>query len=101
MIAGTVNGSGSLRVEVTGTGERTALAGIMRLVEQAQSSRSRAQALADRAAFSLTLVALGAGVVTLVVWLALGAAIRRSRSSASSRCSSSPVRTRSGSPFRW
>ena len=48
VIAGTVNGAGSLRVEVTGTGERTALAGIMRLVEQAQSSRSRAQALADR-----------------------------------------------------
>jgi P-type Cu2+ transporter len=70
-IAGTVNGSGSLRVEVTGTGERTALAGIMRLVEQAQSSRSRAQALADRAAFILTLVALVAGVVTLVVWLSL------------------------------
>jgi Cu2+-exporting ATPase len=47
-IAGTVNGSGSLRVEVTRLGERTALAGIMRLVAQAQSSRSRAQALADR-----------------------------------------------------
>ena len=56
---------------MTGTGDRTALAGIMRLVEQAQSSRSRAQALADRAAFVLTLVALGAGVVTLVAWLAL------------------------------
>jgi len=69
VIAGTVNLSGSLRVEVTGTGERTALAGIMRLVAQAQSSRSRAQALADRAAFILTLVALGAGVVTLIVWL--------------------------------
>ena len=53
VIAGTVNGSGSLRVEVTGTGERTALANIMRLVEQAQTSRSRAQALADRAAFLL------------------------------------------------
>jgi P-type Cu2+ transporter len=73
VIAGTVNESGSLRVEVTGTGERTALAGIMRLVEQAQSSRSRAQALADRAAFILTLVALGAGVLTLVAWLALRA----------------------------
>ena len=71
VIAGTVNGSGSLRVEVTGTGDRTALAGIMRLVEQAQRSRSRAQALADRAAFALTVVALGAGVVTLGVWLAL------------------------------
>ena len=70
VIAGTVNGSGSLRVEVTGTGERTALAGIMRLVEQAQSSRSRAQALADRAAFWLTWIALGAGALTLVAWLA-------------------------------
>ena len=73
VIAGTVNGSGSLRVRVTGTGERTALAGIMRLVEQAQSSRSRAQALADRAAFWLTLVALGAGLLTLIGWLAAGA----------------------------
>ncbi len=71
VIAGTVNGAGSLRVEVTGTGDRTALAGIMRLVEQAQSSRSRAQALADRAAFALTLVALGAGAVTLIAWLAI------------------------------
>jgi P-type Cu2+ transporter len=73
VIAGTVNGSGSLRIRVTGTGERTALAGIMRLVEQAQSSRSRAQALADRAAFWLTIVALGAGALTLVGWLAVGA----------------------------
>ncbi len=73
VIAGTVNGAGSLRVEVTGTGEKTALSGIMRLVEQAQSSRSRAQALADRAAFFLTLVAIGAGVLTLAVWLLLGA----------------------------
>jgi P-type Cu2+ transporter len=73
VIAGTVNGGGSLRVAVTGTGERTMLAGIMRLVEQAQTSRSRAQALADRAAFWLTLVALAAGIVTLVAWLAVGA----------------------------
>jgi P-type Cu2+ transporter len=73
VIAGTINGNGSLRVEVTGTGDRTALAGITRLVAQAQSSRSRAQALADRAAFVLTLVALGSAVATLVVWLALGA----------------------------
>ena len=73
VIAGTVNGAGSLRVEVTGTGERTALANIVRLVEEAQTSRSRAQALADRAAFWLTLIAIGAGAVTLVVWVALGA----------------------------
>jgi len=73
VIAGTVNGAGSLRVEVTGTGERTALANIMRLVEQAQTSRSRAQALADRAAFLLTIVAMAAGGVTLVAWLFVGA----------------------------
>lgn len=72
VIAGAVNGSGSLRVEVTGTGERTAIAGIMRLVAQAQQSRSRAQALADRAAFWLTLIALGSGLLTLVVWLVAG-----------------------------
>jgi len=71
VIAGTINGAGSLRIQVTGAGERTALAGIMRLVEQAQRSRSRAQALADRAAFALTLVAVGAGVLTLLAWLIL------------------------------
>jgi Cu2+-exporting ATPase len=69
VIAGTVNGDGSLRVEVTRTGERTALAGIMRLVEDAQTSRSRAQVLADRAAFWLTLVAIGAAVVTAIAWM--------------------------------
>ncbi|HEX7809546.1 MAG TPA: heavy metal translocating P-type ATPase [Thermoanaerobaculia bacterium] len=73
VIAGTVNGAGSLRVEVTGTGERTALASIMRLVEQAQTSRSRAQALADRAAFFLTAIAIAAAVVTFVVWIAADA----------------------------
>jgi P-type Cu2+ transporter len=72
VIAGTVNGSGSLRVEVTGTGDKTALAGIMRLVAQAQSSRSRAQALADRAAFLLTVVAIVAAVITLVGWSLAG-----------------------------
>ena len=73
VIAGTVNGGGSLRVEVAKTGERTALAGIMRLVSEAQTSRSRAQALADRAAFSLTLIAIGAAGLTLAVWLLGGA----------------------------
>ncbi len=73
VLAGTVNGSGSLRIEVTGTGTKTALAGIMRLVEQAQNSKSRAQALADRAAFWLTWIALGCGLLTFVVWMAVGA----------------------------
>ena len=72
-IAGTVNGSGSLRVEVTGTGDQTAIARIIRLVDQAQASRSRAQALADRAALGLTIVALVSGIVTVIVWLVLGA----------------------------
>lgn len=71
VIAGTLNGSGSLRVAVTGTGERTILASIMRLVELAQTSRSRAQALADRAAFALTLIAIGSGALTLIAWLML------------------------------
>ncbi|HEU5210369.1 MAG TPA: heavy metal translocating P-type ATPase, partial [Longimicrobiales bacterium] len=73
VIAGTVNGNGSLRVRVTGTGEGTALAGIMRLVSDAQSSRSRAQALADRAAFWLTIIAVASGLVTFVVWSLAGA----------------------------
>ena len=75
VIAGTINGSGSLRVEVTGTGERTKLSGIMRLVAEAQQSKSRAQHLADRAAQLLTVVALAAGVVTLIAWQFAGAPI--------------------------
>jgi len=71
VIAGTINVSGAMRVTVTGTGDRTALAGIMRLVDQAQSSRSRAQALADRAAFALTIIAIASGLVTVTVWLFL------------------------------
>src|SRR4051812_28647125 len=71
VVAATVNMSGSLRVQVSATGDKTALAGIMRLVEQAQRSRSRAQAVADRAAFILTMVALVTGIVTLAVWLLL------------------------------
>ena len=73
VIGGTVNGSGALRVEVTRAEAESALAGIMRLVETAQGSRSRAQALADRAAFWLTMVALGAGAATLIAWLVAGA----------------------------
>jgi P-type Cu2+ transporter len=73
VIAGTVNGAGSLRVKLTAVGEGTALAGIMRLVAQAQSSRSRAQALADRAAFFLTVIAIASAVITLVAWLLVGA----------------------------
>jgi Cu2+-exporting ATPase len=69
VIGGTVNGSGSLRVQILQVGEGTALAGIMRLVEDAQKSQSRAQTLAQRAAFYLTIVAIVAGILTLVGWL--------------------------------
>ena len=71
-MAGTVAAGGSLRVRVTAVGEQTALSGIMRLVAEAQASQSQAQVLADRAAALLFYVALGAGVITLVVWTALG-----------------------------
>jgi Cu2+-exporting ATPase len=73
VIGGTVNQEGSLRVEVTGTGDETTLAGIMGLVEEAQRSKSRAQNLADRAAFWLTVVAVSAAILTAAVWLIAGA----------------------------
>jgi len=71
VIAGSINGSGSLTVRVTRTGGETALAGIMRLVADAQASKSGAQVLADRAAALLFYVALGAAVITLAVWFLL------------------------------
>ena len=75
VIAATINGEGSLRVEVTGTGDKTKLYGIMRLVADAQTSKARAQHLADRAARLLTVAAIGAAVVTFGAWQLAGAAI--------------------------
>jgi Cu2+-exporting ATPase len=72
VIAGTLAAGGSLRVMVTAVGEATALSGIMRMVEAAQTSASRAQGLADRAAAILFYVALVAGAITLVGWWLLG-----------------------------
>jgi P-type Cu2+ transporter len=72
LVAGTVVTDASVRVEVDAVGADTTLAGIQRLVEQAQSSRTRVQALADRAAALLFYVAVVAGAVTLVTWLGLG-----------------------------
>jgi Cu2+-exporting ATPase len=68
VIGGTINGDGSLRVRVGATGEETTLAGIMRLVEEAQQSKSKTQVLADRAAGWLFYVALGTAVVTALAW---------------------------------
>ncbi|MDO2933468.1 heavy metal translocating P-type ATPase [Paeniglutamicibacter sulfureus] len=72
VIAGTVATDSALRVRVTATGADTALAGIQRLVAEAQASSSRAQALADRAAALLFYFALGAGALTFIIWLLLG-----------------------------
>ncbi len=72
VVAGTVSTDSSIRVRVAAVGNDTALAGIQRLVEEAQSSPSRAQALADRFAALLFYAAALAGLVTFVVWLALG-----------------------------
>ena len=73
VVAGTVNGDGSLRIEVGASGDDTKLSGIMRLVKDAQTSRSRVQHLADRAAALLTAVALGSAAITFAVWLMVGA----------------------------
>ncbi len=69
VIGGTINGDGSLRVRVTATGDETALAGIMRLVEEAQQSKSETQILADRAAGWLFYIALSVAGVTAVAWI--------------------------------
>ena len=72
VVAGAVATDSSVRVRVDAVGDDTALAGIRRLVEQAQASKSRAQALADRAAAFLFYVATAAGIITYLAWTALG-----------------------------
>jgi Cu2+-exporting ATPase len=71
VIGGAVNGDGSVVVEVQKTGSETYLAQVVEMVRNAQASRSRTQDLADRAALVLTLVAIGVGSITLLVWLGL------------------------------
>jgi Cu2+-exporting ATPase len=68
VVAGTVASGGSLRVSITALGDQTALSGIMRLVATAQTSGSRAQALADRAAAILFYVAVASGAITFTYW---------------------------------
>ena len=72
VIAGTVSTDSAIRVRVDAVGEDTALAGIQRLVAEAQASRSRAQALADRFAALLFYVAAASGAVTFAVWMVQG-----------------------------
>ncbi len=75
VIAGTINGDGALKVSVTNIGEKTFLAGVMRLVAEAQASKSRLQILSDRAALYLTFIAVTGGFITLVAWLLAGAEV--------------------------
>ncbi|HEY5695349.1 MAG TPA: heavy metal translocating P-type ATPase [Candidatus Saccharimonadales bacterium] len=70
--AGTINGNSALTIKVVKTGNNTMLAGIMRLVAEAQNSKSKTQVLADRAAFYLTFIAIGAALLTAFMWWLFG-----------------------------
>src|SRR5205807_3753640 len=72
LIGGSINKNGTLRARATKVGSATALAQIVKLVQEAQSSKAPGQQLADRAAFWLVLVALVGGTLTLIVWLLAG-----------------------------
>ena len=72
VIAGSINGDGSLHIRIERLGAETFLAGVMRLVAEAEGSKSRLQLLSDRAAFYLTILAVVAGGLTLIAWLAVG-----------------------------
>jgi len=75
IVSGAINGEGALTVAVTRTGDDTTLSQIMRLVQDAQASRSRFQQLADRAAFWLTIIAIGVATPTFFIWLGVGAGV--------------------------
>lgn len=72
VIGGSINGNGSLNVRVSSTGKDSYLSKIVTLVEDAQKVQSKSQNFANRAAKILTFVALGGGVLTLIIWLVLG-----------------------------
>jgi P-type Cu2+ transporter len=72
VVAGAVNGEGALTIKVIRTGDKTTLSQIMRLVEEAQASKSQYQTLADRLAYWLTLIAIGVSTLTFIVWLSIG-----------------------------
>ena len=72
LIGATINRNGVLRARATGVGSDTALAQIVKLVQEAQNSKAPGQRLADRAAFWLVLVALVGGALTFAAWMAFG-----------------------------
>jgi len=69
IIGGSINGEGSLTIEVKGTGKDSFLSQVIDLVKQAQESKSKTQNLADTAALWLTVIGLGSGALTLLIWL--------------------------------
>ena len=75
VIAGSINGDGTLKVQIEKIGGNTFLAGITRLVANAQASKSRMQMLSDRAAFYLTIIAIAGGAITFIAWLLAKAGI--------------------------
>lgn len=72
VIGGSITEEGSLEIRALGVGEETYLSKVIKLVKDAQASKSKTQLLADRAAFWLTLIAISIGTITFIIWLALG-----------------------------
>lgn len=72
LIGGSINGDGSLELQVEGTGEDSYLAQVITIVREAEETKSKTQALSDRAAFWLTIVAISVGLATLAGWLVAG-----------------------------
>ncbi|MFC2145579.1 heavy metal translocating P-type ATPase [Actinomycetota bacterium] len=71
VIGGSINGEGSVNVEIRRTGKDSFLSSVIKLVQEAQESKSKTQNLANRAAFWLTIIGISAGIITLVVWFIL------------------------------
>jgi Cu2+-exporting ATPase len=69
VIGGSINGEGSIKIEVEKTGDETFLSQVVKMVKDAQESKSKTQNLANKAAFWLTIVAISAGAITMIVWL--------------------------------
>ncbi|GAB4342578.1 MAG: heavy metal translocating P-type ATPase [Candidatus Abyssubacteria bacterium] len=72
VIGGSVNGESAVTIKVEKTGEETYLSQVIRMVREAQETRSRSQDLADRAAFWLTCISISVGAITLIFWLVMG-----------------------------
>ncbi len=69
VIGGSINGEGSIKIEVEKTGDETFLSQVVKMVQEAQKSKSRTQNLANKAAFWLTIIAIASGTITMFVWL--------------------------------